>query len=252
MRVVTYNIWNVEGDWKRRGASLVEVLQEAAPEILGVQEASQSDTVASQAEELAEALGMEMVCWLLPFPHRGEGFRMGNAVLSRRPITEWDQTALPSPRNNRSCIRAQVETAHGMVQVFVAHLSADLDQGELRESQVGHLLDWSAAFAGDPCFLLGDFNAAPDTAEIRRMPAALPPWLDTWTAVQSEPGLTSVRANPYRAHRTKPNRRVDYVFMRDPEARWRPTSGRLIGDSPVRGLYPSDHFGVCVDLEFCG
>jgi endonuclease/exonuclease/phosphatase family metal-dependent hydrolase len=252
MRVVTYNVWNVEGEWERRAPALVGLLREVEPDILGLQEVCVSETDPNQAEELAEALDMEMVSCLLPSPHRGHEFRMGNAVLSRWPITQNDETVVPSPRNNRSCVRAAVETPDGVVQVFVAHLSADLDQADLRQSQIDTVLEWAEPYRSEPCLLLGDFNAAPETGEIRQITAdgAGDSWLDTWAAVHpADPGLTSVRANPYRRHRTKPDRRVDYVFLRDPTGRWKPRAARIVGDHPREGVFPSDHFGVCVDLE---
>ena len=251
MRVVTYNIWNVEGDWEQREPSLVSLLRAVSPDILALQEASVSEMHANQAEELATALEMEMVGSLLPSPNRGPDFEMGNVVLSRWPITESDSTIIPSERNNRSCVRAQVETPAGVIQVFVTHLSADLNQADVRESQVRHVLQWTDPFATQTCLLLGDFNAAPDAPEIRQIthPEGGQPWLDTWAALRpDDPGLTSIRANPYRQHRHKPDRRVDYVFLRDPAQHWRPCEAQLLGTHEVQGVYPSDHFGVCVDF----
>jgi endonuclease/exonuclease/phosphatase family metal-dependent hydrolase len=252
MRVVTYNIWNVEGGWEDRSRSLVTLLREVRPDILGLQEACVSEMDADQAQEMAAALELEMVCCRLPYPHRGTEFQMGNVVLSRWPITDWDSTVLPSPESNRCCVRAGIDTPRGTVQVFVLHLSSDLDQGALRESQVRHALEWSEPFAGEPCLLLGDFNAAPETREIRSVtrPETGPPWTDAWTAARpGDPGLTSVRENPYRRHRAKPDRRVDYIFLRDPGGRWRPGAARLLGEREVCGVVPSDHYGVCVDFE---
>ena len=49
----------------------------------------------------------------------------------------------------------------------------------------------------------------------------------------------------------EPSARIDYIFvgMASGAGRCKPKSSHLFGDSPIDGVWPSDHFGVYVDLH---
>jgi endonuclease/exonuclease/phosphatase family metal-dependent hydrolase len=49
----------------------------------------------------------------------------------------------------------------------------------------------------------------------------------------------------------EPDRRIDYVFTRGRDDRFRgePLEAALCFDDPVGGVFPSDHFGVVATLR---
>jgi endonuclease/exonuclease/phosphatase family metal-dependent hydrolase len=83
---------------------------------------------------------------------------------------------------------------------------------------------------GFPPVVTGDLNAEPDADEVR---------------------LTWDRRNPYVAATGEPSARIDYVLVGLPTAggAGRVRSAPLIGDQPVRGVWPSDHAGVLAELQ---
>ena len=65
------------------------------------------------------------------------------------------------------------------------------------------------------------------------------------------PGVTfSAKTNPFAADTHEPERRIDYVFVRGPDAqvRGKPVSARVCFDTPHEGVYPSDHYGVVAEI----
>ncbi len=65
-------------------------------------------------------------------------------------------------------------------------------------------------------------------------------------------GLTWDNRNPFVAAEFEPDRRIDYIFAGHPKARGRGhmTDVEIIGDAPVEGVWPSDHFGVMAKLRY--
>ena len=111
---------------------------------------------------------------------------------------------------------------------------------------------------GHPPVLVGDFNAEPDSAEIRYVQGlqALEGrsvcFLDAWrTARREGPGITWDNANPWARREREPDRRIDYVFAGLP-----PKSGlgqvlacRVVCNDVRDGIWPSDHYGVYAELR---
>ena len=109
-----------------------------------------------------------------------------------------------------------------------------------------------------PPVLCGDFNATPDFDEVRSISGkrdSLVPnlvLLDAWEFTKpGEPGYTWDQRNPHVEATHEPSARIDYVFvgMASGAGRGKPKNAWLFGDSPIDGVWPSDHFGVCVDLH---
>ncbi len=69
-------------------------------------------------------------------------------------------------------------------------------------------------------------------------------------AGDGSPGHTFAQRNTYAAALGEPNRRIDYVFVRGPDAkgRGRPLAARVVLDQPKGGVFPSDHFGVYAEI----
>jgi len=75
---------------------------------------------------------------------------------------------------------------------------------------------------------------------------------DCWTAAGAAgPGYTYDRSNPYALRSHEPSNRIDYVFVRGPDAHLRgePVAAELALDRPSDGVWPSDHFAVVADIH---
>jgi len=83
---------------------------------------------------------------------------------------------------------------------------------------------------------------------------------DAWDIAGDGPGHTWTDRNPNAAQdiealvrQPRHRRRTDYIFIgaphAHPKAYARVRTARLAFDSPVGGVWPSDHFGLVVDLD---
>jgi endonuclease/exonuclease/phosphatase family metal-dependent hydrolase len=199
--------------------------------------------------------------------HIGEGLHFGNALLSRYPIAESAVFELPGRETDesRSLLYARVEHPRGALPVFVTHLNWKLHQGSTRLKQVGFIADRVKELAPIkddflPPVLMGDFNAEPDSDEMRFLRGLATVegrsvyFADAWISAGDGPGYTFDRRNRFAAIAHEPPRRIDYIFVRGPDRmlRGEPVATRLAFADGVDGTtgptWPSDHFGVVTDL----
>lgn len=267
--MLTWNLWWRFGPWQQRRDAIAAVLGEAQPDLCGLQEvwASPSDHLAAM---LADQLGMHWAWAPSPAPERWQQrigdptMQIGNAILSRWPITEQASQRLPAgvpPDDGRTVLYARVQTPTGPVPFFTTQLTSTIGQSAVRRRQVASLCRFVAAHPnpGFPPVLTGDLNAEPDADEIRLLgghkTAPVVPGLvlvDAWRYADSRaPGWTWDRRNPYVAGTGEPSARIDYVLVGLPAASGagQVQSVRLIGDRPVDGVWPSDHAGVLAELQ---
>jgi endonuclease/exonuclease/phosphatase family metal-dependent hydrolase len=265
LRVLTWNLWWRFGPWEARQAAIVAHLRRIDADVVCLQEIWETREGESQPAQLAEALGFEHVY--------GAGLgldiapqSLGNAILSRWPITGSEVMPLPAPfdRNElRTVVRADIAGPRGDLEVFTTHLNWRMDQSDVRQDQVRAIATFVAATSARrtfPPIVCGDFNADPDTDEIRMMTGAttLPVdrqvFLDAWRAAgDGTPGYTWSHANPYTIMDPEPERRLDYVFTgypRDDDAGGQTMACVLEGVEPVDGVHPSDHYAVLAELRY--
>jgi endonuclease/exonuclease/phosphatase family metal-dependent hydrolase len=205
----------------------------------------------------------------------GGGLVMGNGLVSRFPIREARGYALPGEESGetRSLVYALVQTPWGLLPVFVTHLNWKLHHGSVRLRQLRFIvdrIDELAPLEGAPddqlpALLLGDFNAEPDSDEIRflrghhTIDGMSVHFADSWIwGGDGTPGYTFDRKNGFALRSNEPPRRIDYIFARGPDDAFRgePLSARLAftegttdADSTSVGqVWPSDHFGLVAEL----
>jgi endonuclease/exonuclease/phosphatase family metal-dependent hydrolase len=282
LRFVTLNLWGDNGPHERRLALVELGLRKLAPDIVALQEVREiPGRLANQAETLAGALSGDFA--FAPSAHWGGGSG-GLAIVSKFPIRRFVSVALPhsTAEETRIVLSALVAGPAGDLWVHTTHLSYRMDEGVAREAQVQFVEGEVAARVEpaareQPQVLLGDFNAVPDSDEIRWL-AGLTTlggrrvfYQDAWNAVHSVPvasspvatsaagaaavaGWTWARHNPYRARMNwlAADRRIDYIFV-TPERR----DGRgkihtaevVLSEPDDGGVYPSDHAGVMADVQ---
>jgi len=266
LRVLTLNLWNTSDPWPDRGRRIQEWVDRLAPDVIGLQEAARQPH-RDQVPELLEGRGYHFdYVAASPFWEQdreaGVG-EVGNALASRFPILERAELRLPDAGDGelRAALSVTVEAPCGPISVTVTHLNWKLDHGWVRERQVAELCDFALGRAprkGFPPLLLGDFNAEPDSAEIRyvqglqSLEGRSVCFLDAWrTAGGRGPGFTWSNANAYAARDREPDRRIDYVFAGLPQRSGlgQILSCRVVCDDETNGVWPSDHYGVYAELR---
>ncbi len=265
MRVVSWNLWWRFGPWERRREAIAATLAEVGPDVCGLQEvwAAPGENLAA---ELAERLGLYW-CWAQAAraPSRAGGqLSIGNAILSRWPITAHAHAALPTDRladERRVALHARVDAPGGTLPVFTTHLTYGPGRSAVRTAQVRTLaafVSGQAAGCAWPPVVSGDLNAEPASDELRLLGGLLTapavPGLvlvDAWRyADPADPGFTWDHRNGYQANSVIPDSRIDYILAGLPrDGRGKVRSVRLAGTAPVDGVWPSDHFAVVADVE---
>jgi endonuclease/exonuclease/phosphatase family metal-dependent hydrolase len=284
LRILQLNAGSLlEPWWDQRRDEIVAWVRELQPDIACFQEVWQSATSPNTVGWIADALG-DGRHWtfgggpLDPSLGREESLRFGSAVLSRWPIESTEYVALPlADAGPDDYVRKSpwellhVRTAG--LDVFSTHLAPAPTDGNHRRLQVLAIDDHVRRVRGDvdavvvgrrrsamPAILCGDFNAEPDSDEIRflcgltMLDGRTTFWQDAWAvAGDGGPGHTQDwRDNPIAAFLNVHRKRIDYVFVGDPFLReggaGRVLSAQVVLDAPKTGVVASDHRGLVVDI----
>ena len=153
----------------------------------------------------------------------------------------------------------------GPVSFTSTHLNWKLHDGHSREQQVVALADAvlkRRPRGGFPPIVVGDFNAEPDSAEIRYMSGFQSLDGRSVDVLRRVGGRRRRGAGHHWSNRNEfasiaiePERRIDYVFagypvrMGEEHGIGKIESCRVVCDDEVDGVWPSDHFGVYAEFR---
>lgn len=239
MNVMTWNIQNKNADaWPLRRISLKAVLDNATPEVLGVQEAW-----IEQVTHLRKVLPGHDYAGVGRDDGKRQGEQCGIFYDGRRldlleTSTFWlsDTPDRPSVtwghEHVRICTWCRLRDTEREQRFFVfnTHLPLVADgrakAARLIVEQIGNVA------CGEPTLLLGDFNS---------MPGSVP-----WSVIQNAGFVSAETAAGGTAHSPTHHRRgvpgacIDAIFV---TGEWRVSDFRVITGKGVE-VYPSDHFPV--------
>ena len=243
MRVLTLNVQNDAGDPRRTGL-INRVLRSCAPDLVTLQE------VCYPRDHLGELIaGTDLAFTTQQAEVLGPNeFGHGTVIATR-----WPHRVVEVVEHRGDphwwTLAAAVEIPGRGDQLFVVPTTPwRLEHEEAREKQAHDITDLDARHRTElPTIVAGDFNAAPYSPTIRYLTQYFD---DAWAVAADGPGYTWTVDNPVAAleidrllgdptHR----RRIDYILTRA-----RVLSVHLVGDSPVDGVWLSDHYGVLAEL----
>ncbi len=260
VKVLTWNLWWRFGPWEARSAAILASLKKIDADIICLQEVW-DDGHRNFAKEIADALGFYFI--YAPGAKPNNIF-MGNAILSRWPVLRSEITNLHEPKGaeeTRVAVFAEIDGPRGKIPVFCTHLHWQMHHSHIRQQQVVELtrfIDRMRPWKFPPV-LCGDFNADPQSDEIRMLtgqtscPTKNLVFHDAWAFLHANRnGFTWDNQNPYVAEEFEPDRRIDYVFVGWPRAKG---AGHIVGcklvaTASVDGVQPSDHYGVLAELRY--
>jgi endonuclease/exonuclease/phosphatase family metal-dependent hydrolase len=247
---------------EERLALAIRELKALDPDIIAVQEASDSRLHGNVSERLAAAFGFHVVFeaatehvsglqpldWLIV---RVLGFKEGSAILSRFPITASRVYNLPRCSRRlepRIMLQATVDTSWGPLHIFSTHTGRGQ---ECQIALVGEIVRDRLDAA--PSLLMGDFNT-PDTSEVLIALKKDAAFIDAFRAANPDVSGPTVWQR-IDASESTVSRRVDFVFLlngRSLKASIR--KSRVVLDRPMRlndgtMLWPSDHYGVLAEFD---
>jgi endonuclease/exonuclease/phosphatase family metal-dependent hydrolase len=160
----------------------------------------------------------------------------------------------------RAALSVTVDAPFGPISFTATHLNWRPDHGWARERQAVAVCDLSRRRRppnGFPPILAGDFNAEPDSTEVRyikglhALDGRSAHFHDAWAIAGDGAGITWSNRNPYARLALEPDRRIDYIFAGRPlpNGLGLIESCRVVCDKPEDGVWPSDHFGVYAELR---
>jgi endonuclease/exonuclease/phosphatase family metal-dependent hydrolase len=204
--------------------------------------------------------------------------RFGSAVLSRWPIDDQALHLLPAADDDPAVTSVPWEllwASTAGLDVFSTHLAPAPSWTQHRCVQVLAIDEHLRAIRGDkdalpagkvrpamPAVLCGDFNAEPESDEIRyltgftQLEGRTAFFQDAWrVAGDGTPGLTQDwQHNPIAASMNVHRKRIDYVLVGDPFLRagraGRVLSAEVCCREALTGVLASDHFGLVVDISW--
>src|SRR6478735_2512091 len=256
MRVVTWNVWGKFGPWQQRQRLLERTLVAAAPDLMLLQESWADVDGADQCELLGDHLGLPHFCrTTLGLIHDDWG--PVNAIVSRWPLRDVEEHALVPIDDGWGglVLRAVVDGPRGELDVYCVALDWPPQASARRQHAVtllARLVHEHQRITRRAVIVAGDFNAAPDSDEIRMLTGLRPPpvdgvvLFDTWeTGASSGDGATWSRANQWARPALLPERRIDYIFTGWPRRNGvgSATAAELIGTA-TDDIAPSHHYGV--------
>jgi endonuclease/exonuclease/phosphatase family metal-dependent hydrolase len=257
LRIITWNVWGLYGPWREREAAIVATLRDTHPDIVVLTE-SWAKAGDSQCARLAGPLGLPHHIFSGVTAQEDETALSGVAVMSRWPIGRKSSLTFGGARVQS----AELSGPRGPVQVYGLVMDAWwFDQSHARQQAVRELLTFIDKDQDKraPLIVCGDFNADPDSDEIRmltgRTTAPVPglSFYDAWeVAGPPAPGHTWSNNNPWATQLLWPNRRIDYIFSVTPRpgGAGHPMRCALLGTDPVRNTHPSDHYALQSNLRY--
>jgi len=270
LKILTWNIWWRFGPWEQRQPAIAATLKKLDADIIALQEVW-SDEATNQAAELAAELGYHHV--FAPSKDIGESrpgdyydkdVGLGNALLSRWPIKRHDSISLHGKKETsegRIALFAEIDGPRGLIPAFATHLNWKFEHSHIRQRQATDLANFvdSKRPWSFPPIVCGDFNAEPQSEEIRMLtglatcPVADLVFHDAWrVAGGAGPGTTWDNTNPYVVIELEPDRRLDYILVGWPQARGAGhiLDCKVVGNQPVDDVWPSDHHAVLAELRY--
>ncbi|MBN1179898.1 MAG: endonuclease/exonuclease/phosphatase family protein [Anaerolineae bacterium] len=227
LRVMTYNIHHgLDADFHVDLLDIADVIAAESPDVVVLNEVSRSRVTNGFVDMLpliSRRLGMPYV-----FGANYADGQYGNALLSRYPILEWDNTHfVHNTTETRGVLRVVVDAPGGPITFYATHLDHIEGPDNVRAEQVVEVLDvWGGTARA---VLLGDLNARPDQPELAPIYAA--GFVDALAAGGQEDVFTFWDPVPYQ--------RIDYIFA---------TPDLSIGRVWVVQTHASDHLPVLAEI----
>jgi endonuclease/exonuclease/phosphatase family metal-dependent hydrolase len=229
LRVMTYNIHQgIDADLGMNLEAIADAIAAENPDAVALNEVNRARATNGFVDVLlliSRRAGLPYVFGL----NYADG-QYGNAVLSRYPVLEWDNTHYTHNTTEvRGLLRVVVAAPGGPITFYATHLDHVGSPNNARAAQVAEAL---AVWNGAPrSVLLGDLNAEPDKPELQAIYRA--GFVDALAATGHGDVFTFWDPLP------TPGRRIDFIFV---------TPDLALGRVWVVQTRASDHLPVLAEV----
>ena len=245
-RIATLNLEQNHKCWPLRRELIVHQLRDLSPDMLALNEICIPEQTGRWLQQAAtERLGIKYNLYQQSKAGT-DGHMQGEGLLARYPAIETANRDYGS----HDCVGlvARFQFAERILDVYVTHLIAARVDESARLYQVGQLLEWIHTRHGaDGTVVCGDFNAAPEQPSIQLMMS------ESFHSCQFAPTaftpLHEPQGDPTHPEWPRFDRCIDYIWVK---GKIKVKNAGLCFDKPTADnpdLWPSDHVGVCADLE---
>lgn len=260
LRVATLNLFGQYGPWNDRRAVLIDSFRDLQPDLISFQEVVKTD----EYDQIADILGDE---YYVVHQTTGKVDDVGAAIASRWPITKMHEVDLNvTPRTADfpcAALIAEIDAPPPFGPLLFAnhHPNWQLDfeyERELQAVVVARFIEDLLRERSRHVIVAGDMNADPNAASIRfwtgrqSLDGMSVCYRDVWESKHpNDPGHTFTPDNGLMVDWDWPFGRIDHILVKC-GLHGGPTlainSCERILDTPVNGVWASDHFGVLADL----
>ena len=220
----------------------MEVIYNARPDVISLNEVekfSSSYGDIDQAVEIAKYMTAKTgkTWYQYMVVADGDSRGIGNAIISRFPLSSASVCQLSSSRN---AVHSTFAVNGRTINLWSTHLS--VESGSYRVTEVKELLPCMLGY-GEQRLVSGDFNAGAYTTEIELMTGS---YVDAWAKAKSLGVTTNYSGNCDGCTR---NSRIDYVFLSKAASSLVLKAAEIIDTRDADGVMASDHKPMVVTLE---
>ncbi len=249
IRVLTINLKTAlpsDATADQRIAMVAAMIEAEQPDVVALQEITQSGSMTNRAEVLGSMTGY---AWEWRMTHELLVGQEGIGVMTRGQIAWHDDDELSHTELgalHRGVIGARVMIEGRAIELFATHLTV-AGSTEDRADQAVEALGFARAAhqAGVPAFLAGDLNAEDGELAMKGLrgeashDGATGDLIDAWSQAETAAGFTIPSDDP--------DRRIDYIYAF-------PGSGtasacKTVLGTPSGGVRASDHLGVLCTFD---
>jgi endonuclease/exonuclease/phosphatase family metal-dependent hydrolase len=257
LKVMSWNLWWKFENYLERQDLIFSEIKKLKPDIMCLQEVWEEEDE-SQAEKIASLLEYDHV-YAKSFDFDGVAF--GNAIISKYPIKDHTVSYMPAEPEfdeKRLLLHAEILYKEFNVDVMCTHLNYKYEHQHIREDQVQYIMEYISKIKKRkfPVILCGDFNADPNSDEIRlitghKKSIGQTVLRDAWVITNpTDQGFTWSNKNSYAKKTLECDRRIDYIFVGKAGIKGigHPLLSFLVGTEENNNVFPSDHFGIMTHL----
>jgi len=269
LRVMSFNVRGSFRDarkknaWRNRADLNVATIERYAPDVIGLQEAQRGNLSAYRKRlpryahirgpRYGNAIPHDFNTILFD-PERLKPLDSGGFWLSETPdeySKSWETRVARSATWALFGVLG-TDLSFLYLNTHLDHVSA-LARREGSKLVVRRIVELAGRTNVDPpSIVTGDFNSRPGNRTHKTFTES--GFVDTYLAAGNEEGANTFHAFRGALYRDAPPhrgpRRIDWIFLKDPQGRLRVKSHRIIHDADeCSGLYPSDHYPILADFS---
>ncbi|MGE6598124.1 endonuclease/exonuclease/phosphatase family protein [Bacillus proteolyticus] len=258
MKIATFNIWNHETLWSERLEAICEEVQNIAPHILAIQEVRSCINNKGKKTNVAQYIAEQVNYPFCIFKEYPDSPDEGLAFLSKVPILIEEAIWETDTKEANYCA-IRITFKYRDCKLGITNVHLNWKSIMIRKEQISTVHNWIKSKSKNSTYevLCGDFNANPDSSVYQYLVDNQ--WIDVaqfkeeHDCTLAQPTLDYGK-NTNLIGNVKKEERYDWILIQENDSfeSLNIENVSVFGDSALTSshVFPSDHYGVFVDLKF--